>query len=102
MLTLTSAHVAAALVLWPAAQGALGWPLALLLTLLWLAAAERGARRTALQEARRDWEAEHAAQAQAPRDGGGESLEWLNTLLTWCDLSALLTCCRLCAPVTPR
>ena len=53
----SAAHHAAALAMWPAAQRALGWPLALALTLAWLAAAERATRRRAVLEAQRDWEA---------------------------------------------
>ena len=53
----SAAHHAAALAVWPAAQRALGWPLALALTLAWLAAAERATRRQAVLEAQRDWEA---------------------------------------------
>ena len=53
----SAVHHAAALAVWPAAARALGWPLALLLALAWLAAAERAARRAAVLEAQRDWEA---------------------------------------------
>ena len=98
----TAAQHAAALALWPAATRALGWPLALALTLLWLSAAERHARRKAVLEARRGWEVRRFAvasrrpcasrakqDAQAPRDGGdGESLEWLTALLAWCETPA--------------
>ena len=47
---------AAALAAYPALRSLLGWPLAAALTLLWLSAAEGGARRNALRDARRTWE----------------------------------------------